>query len=65
MGEPRDTYKYHVKVGKKIAYRGVTNNLERRAGEHRARWPDAKVVKVGRRTTRERALEWERRGGKA
>lgn len=59
-----DTYKYHVKVGKKIIYRGITDDLERRGAEHKARWPASRIVQVGRRTTRERALEWERRRGK-
>lgn len=60
----RDTYKYHVKIGNKIAYRGVTKNLERRATQHKARWPNSHVVQIGKRTTIEKALEWERRGGK-
>ena len=30
MAKQRDTYKYHFKVGKKVVYRGVTNDLERR-----------------------------------
>ncbi len=64
MRERRDTYKYHVKVGRKIIYRGITTDLERRGAEHKARRPNSRIVKVGRRTTRERALEWERRVGK-
>lgn len=64
MGKPRDTYKYHVKVGNKIVYRGTTNDLERRGAQHKARWPNSRIVQLGRRTTRERALGWERRGGK-
>lgn len=64
MAEERDTYKYHVKVGKKIIHRGITNDLERRAVEHKSRRPDSHIVKIGNRTTREKALQWERRGGK-
>jgi len=64
MVKSRDTYKYHVKVGNKVVYRGITNDLERRAAEHRARWPNARIVKIGNRTTREKAVEWERRGGR-
>jgi len=63
--ELRDTYKYHVKIGKKIVYRGITNDLERRGAEHKARWQKSHVVQIGRRTTREQASNWERRGGKA
>jgi len=64
MREARDTYKYHVKVGRKIIHRGITKDLERRGAEHKARRPNSRVVQVGRRTTRERALEWERRAGR-
>lgn len=64
MGNKRDTYKYHVKVSGKIIYRGITNDLERRGAEHKARWPNSHIVQVGRRTTRERASDWERRSGK-
>ena len=35
-----------------------TNDLERRKSEHRTRWPDGKITKIGRRTTRAGALEW-------
>ena len=52
MAKPRDTYKYQVKVGNKIVHRGVTNDLDRREAEQKARWPNAKIVQVGRRTTR-------------
>ena len=64
MSKPRDTYKYQVKKGGKIIYRGITEDLERRGAEHKARWPDSHVVQVGRRTTREKASDWERHGGK-
>lgn len=62
--KPRDTYKYHVKVGRKIVYRGITKDLNRRGVEHKSRRPNSHIVKVGRRTTHERALEWERRSGR-
>jgi predicted GIY-YIG superfamily endonuclease len=64
MAKQRDTYKYQFKVGKKIVYRGVTSDPDRRAAEHRQRWPTGKMRTVGRRTTRERALDWVRDGGK-
>ena len=60
----RDTYKYHLKQGKKVVHRGVTNDLERRETEHKERFPDSHLEQVGRRTTREAALKWEREGGK-
>lgn len=64
MQKERDTYKYHVKIGKKIIYRGITTNLERRGAEHKARLPKSHIVQVGRRTTHKQALAWERRGGR-
>ena len=60
----RDTYKYHLKEGNKIVHRGITNDLERRESEHQGEHSEAKIKQVGRRTTREAALEWEREGGK-
>ena len=60
----KDTYKYHLKQGHKVVHRGVTYDLERREAEHRQDHPGAKIVQVGRRTTREAALKWERKGGK-
>jgi len=64
MAEERDTYKYHVKIGKKIVYRGITKDLERRGAQHKARRPNSHIVQIGQRATRKRALDWERRGGK-
>jgi len=64
MKKARDTYKYQLKVGRKTIYRGITKDIERRGAEHKSRQPQSHIVKVGRRTTRERALEWERRGGR-
>ena len=64
MKKPRDTYKYHLKVGSKIIYRGITEDIERRGAQHKSRYPKSRIVRVGRRTTRGRALEWERQGGR-
>lgn len=63
MGAPRDTYKYLVKVGNKIVHGGITDNLQRRAKEWSPAYPNAHMVQVGRRTTREAALKWERDNG--
>ena len=60
----RDTYKYHLKVGRKIVHRGITSDMPRRENEHQGEYPGAKITQVGRRTTREGALKWEREGGK-
>lgn len=64
MPGQRDTYKYHLKEGKKVVHRGVTNDLTRRLAEHKERFPDSHIEQVGRRTSREAALKWEREGGK-
>lgn len=65
MAKERDTTKYHLKVGGKIVHRGITERpLEEREREHQKDFPGSRIVKVGHRTTWDRALEWERRGGK-
>lgn len=56
----RDTYKYDFKVKNKIVHSGITDDLERREGEHKRKWPKGHIVQVGRRTTEEAALEWEK-----
>lgn len=56
----RDMYKYDFKVGQKIVHSGITNDLERREAEHRQRWPEGRIVKVGNATTEEAAREWEK-----
>ncbi|MCB9194854.1 MAG: GIY-YIG nuclease family protein [Flavobacteriales bacterium] len=30
----RDTYNYNLKIGRKIVYKGITSNLEKRMKEH-------------------------------
>ena len=60
----RDTYKYHLKKGGKTVHRGISNNLDRREIEHQSEFPGTHIKQVGRQTTREAALKWEREGGK-
>lgn len=59
----RDTYKYHLKDGEKIIYRGVTIDLEQREKEHQKISPGSRIVQVGRRTTKAAALKWEKAAG--
>ena len=59
----RDTYKYHLKNGQRIVHRGITNDLNRREQEHQVEYPGSKIKLVGRISTREAALKWERDGG--
>jgi len=73
--QKRDTFKYHFKVGNVIVHKGITDDLSRREAEHRASgrwilhngkrlyWSNGHIVKVGRVTTRERGLDWEREQG--
>jgi len=56
----RDTHKYGFKVGNKTVHSGITNDLDRREQEHKQRWPNGHIVKVGRATTEEAAREWEK-----
>ena len=60
----RDTYKYHLKKGRKVVHRGITSDLKRRESEHQEIFPGTEIEQVGRRTTRDAALKWEREGGK-
>ena len=60
----RTTYRYHLKAGRRIIHRGVSNDLSRREKEHQATYPGSRIRQIGRRTTRRAALEWERAGGK-
>ena len=61
---PKDTFKYHLKKGNRVVFRGITYNLERRQSGHQAQYPGTQIKQVGRRTTRAAALRWEREGGK-
>jgi len=60
----RDTFKYHLKDGKTIIHRGITNDLDRRENEHQDQFPKTQIQQVGRRVSREAGLKWERNGGK-
>lgn len=59
---PRDTYKYLLKVGNIAVYRGMTKDLEKRKREHRSRYSNSHIEQVGRRTTRRAARRWESMG---
>ena len=65
MGKARDTAKYHLIKNRKIVHRGITDRpVEDREEEHQTEHPGSHIKQIGRRTTREKALEWERNGGK-
>lgn len=73
---PRNTTKYQFKVGNKIVNGGITDrDLSERENEHKSSgkktvekgktfdWSKGKIVKVGKKTTREGGLNWERKNG--
>lgn len=62
MPTNRDTYKYHFKLGNRIVRTGITYDIDRREAEHQRTqgWDKGHIFQVGRRTTRESALDWER-----
>lgn len=62
--KPRDTYKYHLIKDRKVVHRGITDDPVRREKEHQQEFPGSHVKPIGRRTTREAALDWERKGAK-
>ena len=64
MGKARDTYKYQFKVGNTIKHGGITDDLQRREGEHQADISSKGHIKqVGRKTTEEAARKWEKDKG--
>jgi len=63
MSNVRDTNKYYFKIGNKIVHGGITNDLERREQEHKQKWPNGHILKVGNITTEEGARNWENEKG--
>ena len=60
MAARNTTYKYRFMVDGEVVHYGITTDLERREREHRVRWPEGHIEKVGRRTTHEAAWRWDR-----
>lgn len=60
----RNYHKYQLKKGRRVIHRGITNDLRRREAEHQTEFSNSRILQIGRRTTKEAALNWERRGGK-
>ena len=65
MGQPRNTAKYRlVRRGKLVPQHpyGITDRpVEERLKELQQEFPGSSIEKVGIKTTREGALEWERK----
>ena len=64
MAKQKTTYKYHLRQGKKVVHRGITDDPDLRENEHKKQYPGAVFTRVGRKTTLAAALRWEREGGK-
>ena len=65
MGKPRKTAKYRLRRKGKLVPKhpyGITDRpLDKRLEELHQEFPGAAIEQVGIRTTREGALEWERK----
>ncbi len=57
---PRDTYRYGLWRNGQLKAYGVTNDPERRLGEHVDKRGDVNMSVYGPRVTRKTALGWER-----
>lgn len=56
----RDTKKYELFDGNHLVYVGISNDIDRRANEHRAEGMRfTRVEQVGRASTRQGASDWE------
>ncbi len=61
MSSERDITKYRIVRNRRTIHVGITNDPARREQEHQQDFgKNARLVKEGRRTTREGALGWER-----
>lgn len=59
MADKRDTYKYYLKIGRKIVRVGITKDLKRKEQELQQQLDEkARIVQQGRRTTRKAAQKW-------
>ena len=60
----RDWYTYEFKKGNTILHKGITQDLERREGEHKSNLePGGHIRKVGIAKTEEGARQWEKDEG--
>lgn len=63
MSEKRDWYSYYFKVGNTIVHRGITQDLDRREGEHQQKSPEGHIFQVGGPKTEDGARDWEKDQG--
>jgi len=60
MAKARDYHRYELKRGKKVVYRGITNDPERREAEHRQEGKNFTHMHIiGPAVTKETAQKWE------
>ena len=66
MATDRILYRYHFKLGNKIIYTGITQDIDWREAEHRSEPGMSKghIKQVGLRTTRKIAHAWVREQAK-
>jgi len=50
---------YDFKVGDRIVHSGITQDPQRRASEHKQRWPNGRMEIVRRGMTEAQARAWE------
>lgn len=65
MAGRRNTTRYTLRKGRRIVYRGITNNPRRRAGEHKRAGRAGKMRTEGSKVTRKSGLAWERKHRKS
>ena len=64
MGQKRNWYTYEFKRGNKILHKGITQDLERREGEHQDNLDSKGHIKqVGSPKTEDGARDWEKEQG--
>lgn len=62
--EIKDTYKYQLKIGRKVILRDFTTDLMQAEQTHKLNYPNAHILKIERKTTRKAAWLWVNRGGR-
>jgi len=63
--DKRDTYSYALKLGRRIVYRGITTNPDRRVAEHKRSGKRFTHMVVQPRVSRKTALKRERQSIRA
>lgn len=64
MGKPRDWYTYQFKRGNTILHGGISQEPDRREGEHQRQIdPKGHIMIVGNAKTEDGARKWEKDNG--